>query len=248
MYSEKRLCLLDSIRGFSVLSMVIYHAMYDIVAIYKTTVDWYFDTPGYIWQQSICWTFILISGACWGMSKNPLKRGLMISGCGLIITAATWLFMPSQLIIMGILSFLGLAAIVMIPVSKISKGHPARGAMVSFLLFLLFRNINKGFLGFEKLNLAEIPQILYHIPGGFILGLPSPDFWSGDYFSLLPWFFLFSAGYFMWQAIREKAVGIPLFYKDIPFLGAIGRKSLIIYMLHQPVTMVVLELCYSWLK
>ncbi len=246
MESKKRLYLIDSLRGFSVLSMICYHALYDIVAIYGADVGWYFDTPGYIWQQSICWSFILISGACWGMGRSPLKRGMIVSLCGLVITAVTYFFMPSQLIIMGILSFIGLAMLLMIPLSKIAKERYGLWFAASVLLFLLTRNINRGYLGFESAVLTALPGELYRLPLGYVVGLPAPGFYSSDYFSLMPWFFLFAAGNFGWQLIKNKAEKTELLYKDIPLLGAIGRKSLPVYMLHQPVTMAAIELVF-WL-
>jgi len=242
MRSKKRLYLIDSLRGFSVLSMVCYHAMYDIVAIYGADVDWYFDTQGYIWQQSICWSFILISGACWGMGRAPFKRGLIVSFCGLIITTATYIFMPSQLIVMGILSFIGAAMLLMIPVSKIAAKNHGLSFAASAVLFFVTRNINSGYLGFEKILIAVLPQKLYDLPLGYIVGLPAAEFYSSDYFSLMPWFFLFAAGHFGWQLVKNSAEKADVFYSDIPLLGAIGRKSLMIYMLHQPVTMAVLEI------
>lgn len=243
MKSKNRYCLLDSIRGFSVLSMVLYHAMYDIVAIYGADVPWYFDTPGYIWQQSICWCFIFISGVCWQLGKNPVKHGIIVSLCGLVITAATFIFMPSQRIIMGVLSFLGLAALIMIPIAKATrKLDPFALMILSAAAFFVTRNINNGWFGFESIRLAAVPQWLYEIPVGFIWGFPKPQFYSSDYFSLIPWFFLFAAGYYFWKAKADKLKKSKAIYYDMPVLGAIGRKSLIIYMLHQPVTIAVLEL------
>lgn len=239
---EKRLYFLDALRGFSVISMVLYHAMYDAVAIYGADIGWYFDTPGYIWQQSICWSFIIISGACWGMGKKPLKRGVIVSLCGIVITLATWIFMPSQLILMGVLSFIGAAMLLMIPLSKIADKNFGVWFAVCAVLFFLTRNINIGYLGFEKLLLAALPKELYDMPLGFVFGFPSPGFYSSDYFSLMPWFFLFAAGHFGWQLVKGKAAKSKLFYKDISLLGAVGRKSLMIYMLHQPVTVAVFEL------
>ena len=239
---SKRYYLLDSVRGFSVISMVLYHAMYDIVAIFGFDVSWYFKTPGHIWQQSICWVFIFISGVCWGMGKAPLKRGILFSLCGLVLTAATLIFMPSQLIIMGILSFMGAAYIVMIPFDKLVKKNAHIWLVITVLLFFITKNINSGYLGFENIILGRVWQGLYQIPAGFILGLPNAGFYSSDYFALMPWFFLFAAGHLFWICFGEKIKKSDIIYHDIPILGMVGRKSLLIYMLHQPVIMAVLTI------
>ena len=76
---------------------------------------WYTGLPGYIWQQSICWTFILLSGMCWQLSRHHVKRGLLLVGCGAAISLITWLAMPSQRILYGVLNLLGLSALLLIP-------------------------------------------------------------------------------------------------------------------------------------
>ena len=73
------------------------------------------------------------------------------------------------------------------------------------------------------------------------LGLPDPDFFSGDYFSLFPWIFLYLTGYFLYGMLVKlpevkKALTIHL---PAPFLEAAGRHSLLLYLLHQPLLMLV---------
>lgn len=243
MKAHVRYNLLDALRGFSLLSMIIYHATYDLVAIYGIDIPWYFDTPGYIWQQSICWCFIVLSGMCWEFGRNPLKRGLIISVCGLLITLITYVFMPSQVIIMGILSFLGAATLLMILIDYLFKSkNPCIGLIISALLFYVTRNVNRGYLGFERFNIIKIPKAFYNIKGSFVLGFPPPVFFSSDYFSIIPWFFLFLFGYFLWKIIKNNQSIIEPLTKIIPLLSAMGRKSLIIYLLHQPIIMLILQL------
>ncbi|HWP50139.1 MAG TPA: heparan-alpha-glucosaminide N-acetyltransferase domain-containing protein [Clostridia bacterium] len=243
MKGSARYALLDALRGFSILSMICYHTTYDLVAIYGLALPWYFDTPGYLWQQSICWSFILLSGVSWHFGHNPLKKGLVVSACGLIISLITAIFMPSQLIVMGVLSFLGAAALLMIPVSHLLRDvDPRLAATVSAVLFFVTRNTGHGSLGFEGLNLMGLPDYLYIIPGGFILGFPSAGFSSSDYFPIVPWFFLFAFGDFLWCCIETNShVRLALRF-DLPPLSILGRGSLIIYLLHQPLIMLVLTM------
>lgn len=243
MKGTARYALLDALRGFSLLSMIAYHATYDLVALYGVRLPWYFDTPGYLWQQSICWSFILLSGISWHFGRSPLKRGLLVSACGLSITLVTALFMPSQLIVMGILSFLGAATLLMIPVRRaLQNVDPRLAAGASAALFFVTRHVDRGFLGFEYINLARLPNFLYTLPGGFILGFPSARFYSSDYFALIPWFFLFSFGHFLWGCFKEDSRIKVALRPELPVLSILGRRSLIIYLLHQPLIMLVLTL------
>ena len=153
--------LLDTVRGVCILSMVAYHGMYDLVDIFGLPSAWYTGLPGYIWQQSICWTFILLSGLCWQLSRRHVKRGLLLVGCGAAITLITWLVMPSQRILYGVLNLLGLSALLLIPLDKVFRKIPAwAGLGGALLLFALTKNVSRGSLGFEGLVLCRLPRWL----------------------------------------------------------------------------------------
>ena len=151
--------LLDTVRGLCLLSMVAYHGMYDLVDIFGLPSAWYTGLPGYIWQQSICWTFILLSGMCWQLSRHHVKRGLLLVGCGAAISLITWLVMPSQRILYGVLNLLGLSALLLIPLDKLFRKVPAwAGLGGALLLFALTKNVSRGSLGFEGLALCPLPE------------------------------------------------------------------------------------------
>ena len=232
--------LLDTLRGLCVASMVCYHGMYDLVHLYGVSADWYLGLPGHLWQQSICWTFILLSGLCWNLSRRPLRRGLLLVGCGAAITLVTWLVMPSQRIMYGVLTLLGLSALLLIPLDKALRNVPPwAGLLGALLLFFLTRNLPQGSLGFEGLVLCQLPGWLYQTDLLAVAGLPSPTFWSTDYFPLLPWFFLYCAGYFLWPLLEKSPAAQKALSFGVRPLSFLGRHSLVIYLLHQPALMVV---------
>ena len=230
--------LLDTVRGLCILSMVAYHGMYDLVDIIGLGAPWYTGLPGYIWQQSTCWTFILLSGMCWQLSRHHVKRGLLLVGCGAAITLVTGWVMPSQRILYGVLNLLGLSALLLIPLEKVFRKIPAwAGLAGALLLFALTRNVSRGSLGFEGLVLCPLPEWLYTTDLFAVVGFHSPSFWSTDYFPLLPWFFLFCAGYFLWSGLSKSSRAKELLQTGVRPLSFLGRHSLVIYLLHQPVLM-----------
>ena len=232
--------LLDTVRGVCILSMVAYHGMYDLVDIFGLPSAWYTGLPGYIWQQSICWTFILLSGMCWQLSRRHVKRGLLLVGCGAAISLITWLAMPSQRILYGVLNLLGLSALLLIPLDKVFRKIPAWAGLVgALLLFALTKNVSRGSLGFEGLVLCRLPRWLYATDLLAVVGFPSPSFWSTDYFPLLPWFFLFCAGYFLWSLLDKSPRAKELLRPGLRPLSFLGRHSLVIYLIHQPALMAV---------
>ena len=61
--------LLDELRGLDLISMMLYHGMWDVVFLFGVAQKWYTGRPGFVWQQSICWVFILLSGF-WGIIRS----------------------------------------------------------------------------------------------------------------------------------------------------------------------------------
>ena len=235
--TKTRLHLLDAIRGFLMINMIAYHGIWNLVNLFDVQIFWYAGTPKYLWQQFICWSFILLSGFCWSMSHSHIRRGLLVFGGGVVVSLVTCLIMPQNRILFGILTCIGSCVLLMIPLEKILKKTPAGiGAAGSFLLFVLLRNCPKGTLGFEKLVICSLPGWLYRNDLTAYLGFPQPGFFSTDYFSVLPWIFLFITGYFLYRITTSKGWNERLFSEgQFPLLNRIGRNSLLVYLLHQPV-------------
>ena len=47
---KERLSLLDALRGFALLNMILYHILYDIVYIFGHPIGWYQSAAGYVWE------------------------------------------------------------------------------------------------------------------------------------------------------------------------------------------------------
>jgi uncharacterized membrane protein len=236
---RKRVRWIDALRGFTIVNMILYHAMWDAVYLRGVPAPWYVGAPGYVWQQGICWTFILLSGFCWKMDKRPLRRGIEVSLAGILITVVTGFFQEES-IQFGVLTLIGACILLMIPLERVLRHIPKYpGCALSFWAFFLFRNINDGCLGFEKIRLWTVPDCLYRNPLTTFLGFPEKGFYSTDYFSLIPWFFLFCAGYFMFRVWKERFVSWDIPEKRFLILSLLGRNSLLIYLLHQPVLMLL---------
>lgn len=237
--TERRYEYLDVLRGITLLSMIAYHTMWDVVNIAGVEISWYRGLPGHLWQQSICWTFILLSGFCWSMGRRKWKRGCIVSAAGALVTAVTLIFLPEQRVVFGVLTLLGACMLLMIPVERALKKIPAGFGMILFFgIFLFVRNINRRSLGWGAALSVRLPDEWYD-RGLFMtfLGFLDKDFYSADYFSLLPWFFLFVTGYFGYRVMRERMwMDCDALQKvNCKPLAVVGRNSLLIYLLHQPV-------------
>jgi uncharacterized membrane protein len=76
---------------------------------------------------------------------------------------------------------------------------------------------------------------LYQYPVLAPIGFPAADFYSADYFSVLPWIFLYFTGYHLGKILFANEGFLRLGSHKIPFLSFLGTKSLLIYIIHQPV-------------
>lgn len=245
--------LLDALRGLALINMLLFHFCYDLFVIFGSNYSWYRQTPIHIWQQYICISFLMISGISWHFCRNNLKRGIQLNLYGLLITAVTLVFLPDQTIWFGILNCIGCCTLLLIPFHRVNRhrpftlkqrtAHGILGFFCSLFLFLITRNITDGYLSFGFLN-VRLPDILYTIRPLTILGFPHDGFSSGDYFPVLPWFFLFLCGYQLWEIIDNFPFLRRLLTFKVPVLSVIGRKTIWVYLLHQPVLYALAYLCH----
>lgn len=235
-----RYALLDELRGLDLVSMMLYHACWDLVFLFDVNMRWYAGTPGRLWLQTICWVFILLSGFCAPFGRYMLRRGTVVFGAGAVVTLATLVFMPEGRVIFGVLTFLGAAMLltgVLEPLLK--KVMPAVGLAVSAVLFAVCYPVGLGWVGLGGWKLM-LPQSLYANYFTAFFGFYPDWFYSADYFGLLPWLFLFWAGYYLHKAVGRRRME-PLRRPVCPALGWMGRHSLLLYLLHQPVIYGVLS-------
>ena len=226
---KTRYHLLDALRGLALVNMIAYHFLWDMVYLFGLSAPWYRGSPGHLWQQCICWTFILLSGICARLGRHRVRRSLLVFGCSVVITLVTLVFMPGSLILFGVLSLIGSCGLITALLDRpLSRVPGWLGAAVCFLLFLLAQDINDGSVLF---GLISLPEGLYRNLFTAYLGFPGPGFWSSDYFPVLPWLFLYLTGYFLHPYITKLSC---MAFRCRP-LEFLGRHSLLIYMAHQPV-------------
>ena len=233
--AHNRYSLLDAVRGAAVLSMIVYHLCYNIFCVFGVWDGFFLCPAVMVWEHSISITFITVSGMATNLTCHGYRRGLIVSLCGIAVTAATALFIPEQTILFGVLSFLGAAMIVTFALRAVlNRIPPVIGAVVFLLLFILCYGVPYRSIGVFSYPLIRLPDALYQWRWLAFLGFPDKHFTSADFFPFLPWIFLYWFGYALWRAV-EKAGKLSLFTRRIPVLDLIGRHSLIIYMAHQPV-------------
>ena len=227
-----RIYFLDEMRALALIGMIIYHAAYDLYAIFGLDFDFY--SPGWdTLQMAVCCTFIVIAGISSRLTKNALKHGLVVFGAGMLMTLGTYFFMPSQVIWFGVLHFLGISMMLYYLIRKsVNKAPALIGAMFSMAAYLCLYGLPSGTILFGN---VDVPVNLYFSKVLAVVGLPGGGFRSADYFPLLPWFFLFLFGCFIGKWFKERKIPDFMMNKHSDFLCDIGSNTLVIYIIHQPV-------------
>ena len=206
---KPRYSLLDLIRGLALVSMMAYHASWDLVYLFGVDWPWYHSEGAFLWQQATCWTFILLSGFCAPMGRSRYKRGLTVFACGWIITLVMKLFMPATPNLFGILVFLGSAMMIVHALRGVlAKLPPLPGALLSFLIFTGLRWINRGTIGWGRLTLT-LPEGLYRNDFFRLSGLPLQRFPFHRLFCPAALVFSLPDGIFHLSSGRKKGLACP---------------------------------------
>lgn len=235
---------IDAARGIAVLMMIIFHTVFDLYffKIYPVTVSYGF------WRYFAFATaslFLLIAGISLSLSHSRamqlagdgaqvriagkfLKRGAGIFACGMLVTLATWLYLGEGFVIFGILHAIGVS-IMLSP------------------LFFRFRSSNifiGAFVVFIGITLAYsgITGSLWLCP----FGIHPETFVSVDYTPLFPWSGLVLIGLGFGDRMYpdgRRGFEVPPFPLAITSrLAVLGRHSLAIYLVHQPLIILILHL------
>lgn len=240
---RRRIRALDALRGLAVVSMVLFHLCYDLRYLCGVGMPWFGGFSQDLWRASISWTFLLIAGAMCPQSRNNLGRALRYLACAALVFVASLLAGVDTPISFGIIFCMGASTLVAWLVSELGlpRGRPAE-ALLLFLAFLLALGIPSGGVGLGDRMWIALPRALYSTPWLSWLGFPGPTFASGDYYPLLPYSLLFLSGASLggWLVAR----GYPDWAYDAtcPPLEFVGRHALAVYLLHQPLILIALDL------
>lgn len=231
---SKRIWELDALRGLALLGMMGIHFVYDLVDLFGV---WNWQQPAWYlcFKNNYGAVFFLISGISATLGRCPVKRGAQVFLCGFLCTGVT--------LGMYLLGFAGKGIIIYMGVLQCLG--------LCMMLWPLFRRCPDWAL--VALGLAMMIAGWYLRTQAFPFWLLTPlgfapyGFTSSDYFPLLPNF-----GYFLLGAVVGKRVYAgrkSLFPRETPPLGLfrwLGRHSLMIYLLHQPVLAAIVAAIAAW--
>jgi uncharacterized membrane protein len=233
---RERLWEVDSLRGIAVVLMMIFNYSFALsfLDIYTVNGGFYY---WYVFPRFVGAMFVSISGLSltlfYGRIENKKDvhkkfffRGVKIFGLGLLITIVTFLVFPDSFIVFGVLHLIGFSII-----------------------------FGQFFVKFERLNLLlgiviiasgiYLQNFTFDFSWFLWLGFIPKNFFTLDYFPIMPWFGFsllgISFGNILYSNIERK-FKIRDFSNAfiVKVLSFLGRNSLVVYLLHQPLLMLIL--------
>lgn len=219
--------------------MILYHFSYDLayfVGLFD--VGFFRHGVGLTAARLIGGTFIFLAGLSLTLSYGRatgasgqnvfgkyLGRGARVFSYGMVITLVTWIFVPRDMIFFGILHLIGISIILAYPFLKLKLTSVVVGAGC-IILGLYLRNF-----------VVESPWLAWI--GG------RPGFSTLDYWPIFPWFGVALLGVAAGNALYDRnkrtarTTPQPSAVRPLAFLG---RHSLAVYLVHQPVLIAALVL------
>lgn len=237
--SARRLWEIDAWRGLAIVSMVIYHFAWDLKAYAEVYID-LFSPFWFYFQRSIASSFVLLVGISLTVSYSRtrqnvdgmtglywkfFRRGLLVLGTGLAMGTALRL-MGAGRIDFGVLHMIGVSIILAYP-------------------FLRFRWLNLLFIAILMPLSYYLKTIETTTLAWVWLGITPPGYAPQDFFPLVHWFAVVLIGVFIGNSLYTNGVrqfSLRNYSAFFPFnlLGFLGKHSLLIYVIHQPILVGIL--------
>lgn len=212
---------IDVFRGIALVLMIIFHFLYDLREFYGFPVQYNSGLYYFIGKFSAI-LFMLISAISCAFSSGNMRRAAKLLGVAVCITIFTHLYDPAFGIKFGILHFLGSC----------------------ILLYPLFKNLNKYIL--VVLGTMIIAAGRYF--GGvevsnnylFLFNLTDSSWVSADYYPIFPWLGVFLYGIALGKILYPHKQSLFKTYRDNRLFGTVGRHTLLVYLIHQPLLLLII--------
>ncbi|MDR2420948.1 MAG: DUF1624 domain-containing protein [Oscillospiraceae bacterium] len=217
---KERIALIDALRGLAVALMVVHHALFDAVEFLGAPA-WLFSNPVFdVLHYIFAGVFVALAGVSSRFSRSNIRRGILTALAAAAVSAATSrVGIPVHF---GVLHLLASCMLLYGLTQKALDRVPDAVNAVVCLVLLVFSAFAVKYIALDSRFLWP-------------LGWTPLDFYSADYFPLFPWLFVFLLGTLAGVPIKDRRLPDRFYEIKPPILPAIGRKSLIIYLLHQPV-------------
>ena len=228
---------MDAARGVAILMVVLYHFVYDLDNFGGYPVA---STSGFwgAFADASAFAFVFLVGLSLSLSRNRasgggsatfgkylLVRGSKIFAYGMLITLVFWA-MGIGAVVFGILHLIGASIVLAYPFLRLKLPNLVLGLLIMAVGSYLVSAYDAGVTGLSGVLLAPF-------------GIEPEGLYMPDYRPLLPWFGVVLLGLFFGNVVYAKREGTGSVGNARP-LAFLGRHTLFIYLVHQPVLIATL--------
>jgi uncharacterized membrane protein len=235
---EKRAFELDALRGLALFMMILHHLIFDLRYVFGLPVFAFQESEWFhvLLRPIFLNVFLIVSGICCTFSKNNTKRGLRLLMIAvlfsLVSTLISYLTPFDLAVYFNVLHLLGVG-ILLYALLTLSERRLGRQTKRTDVALLLLASIIIW-------AAAHLPDTVEGHAWLLPFGLAPDNLAMSDYLPIIPWMGFFLVGtligrrvYFHQATAFPKAPGW-LIDASSPF-SYMGRHSLVIYVIHQPI-------------
>lgn len=233
---QKRFIELDLWRSLAVIGMIIYHIIF--LSTFLGLAEFYYFRGGWwLLGHFVRFSFLLLVGISLSLSYQKtisfglktkefyfkqFRRFIVVAAAAILVTLVSYLAYPEEYIAFGILHLIAVSIFILAPITS----RPYTSLILSAIIFLLAALVNAT----SATNFFSI-----------VLGSHAAGYKSLDLFPIFPWMALPALGIFLGHIFYKnyrRRVNVFSWLDNKPWaltLATIGKKSLLIYLVHIPI-------------
>lgn len=230
-----RIRAIDALRGTAICMMIVYHAAFDLNWFHIISADFNHDRFWLSFRDLIVSSFLLLVGVSLALAsragispKRFWRRIALVGACAMLVTVGSYVTFPKTFITFGILHCIVVSSILGWPLVR----FPRAALIVGIVVIVVGVAIG--------LPLFDLPWLNW-------VGLMTHKPATEDYVPLLPWFGVVLVGVSIacWLLERHMRDLRQISRASPKWLTWLGRHSLLVYMIHQPIMVGLLRVFHG---
>jgi uncharacterized membrane protein len=242
----QRIASVDALRGAAICMMIVYHAAFDLNWFHIISADFNHHPFWLGFRDLIVSSFLLLVGVSLVLARRAgisprrfWRRIALVGACALLVTAGSYAAFPKTFITFGILHCIVVSSILGWPLVR----FPRAALLVGIVVIAVGATIGVTLFDppwFKGVALLDVPWLNWV---GLMTHRPATE----DYVPVLPWFGVVLVGISIgwWLVGRRLHTLRPIPRAAPKWLTWLGRHSLLVYMVHQPIMIGILRVLHG---
>ena len=223
----KRILWIDAVRGISILAMVTFHFAFDLMYFGFAEPNLIYQPDWRLFERMIACSFLFIAGLSFFITHRSsikwisfIRRYGVTAVCAVLISTVTYILFNNDMIRFGILHAISVSGLLSLLLLKLNSFYLVLlSVLISLINLIIPQPVEGDYFWQWLIYTTETPNSL-------------------DYRPIIPWvvpFILGMASYRFfkkWGLLETSNANI---HRELSILSWLGRNSLIIYLIHQPI-------------